>query len=155
VPFDIEGAFVKYFFMHAVLLPVSQYLLTLSTPLGRKAKPVFLTRSGPLVRTKRAHLRAAGVEFLPRMFAVREGQPAMEDGRVVEPANVIWCTGYQSRFEWIDLPIHGELEPKHERGVVPGYPGLYFVGLKFLYAASSSMLLGVTRDAKRIVETIA
>jgi putative flavoprotein involved in K+ transport len=34
-------------------------------------------------------------------------------------------------------------------------PGLYFVGLHFLYAMSSSMLNGVGRDAKFVAERIA
>jgi hypothetical protein len=34
-------------------------------------------------------------------------------------------------------------------------PGLYFVGLFFLYAQSSSLLTGVSRDAKYIAKAIA
>ena len=45
-------------------------------------------------------------------------------------------------------------EPVHERGIVPGEPGLYFVGLHFLYAFSSTMIHGVARDAERIADTI-
>jgi putative flavoprotein involved in K+ transport len=42
-----------------------------------------------------------------------------------------------------------------ERGVAAGEPGLYFVGLHFLYALSSTMIHGVERDARRVAETIA
>ena len=46
------------------------------------------------------------------------------------------------RISWIDLPVFGEedhpMEPVHHRGIVPEAPGLYFVGLFFLYAMSSS-----------------
>ena len=48
---------------------------------------------------------------------------------------------------------HGE--PVHERGVVTREPGLYFVGLHFLYAMSSTMIHGVGRDAEYIVNAIA
>jgi putative flavoprotein involved in K+ transport len=34
-------------------------------------------------------------------------------------------------------------------------PGLYFVGLHFLYALSSTMIHGVARDAERIANHIA
>lgn len=61
----------------------------------------------------------------------------------------------RSRFSWIDLPIFSEKEPLAERGVVTGEPGLYFVGLLFLYAASSTMIHGVDRDARHVVEAIA
>jgi putative flavoprotein involved in K+ transport len=43
----------------------------------------------------------------------------------------------------------------HERGVVVGEPGLYFVGLLFQYAATSDVLPGVGRDAAYIAEHIA
>ena len=61
----------------------------------------------------------------------------LEAGRVLEVANVIWCTGYHPGFSWVDLPVFGAEGPIHERGIVQGVPGLYFVGLEFLYAMSS------------------
>jgi hypothetical protein len=45
-------------------------------------------------------------------------------------------------------------EPLHERGVSRS-AGLYFVGLHFLYAMSSSMIHGVGRDAARIAGLVA
>jgi putative flavoprotein involved in K+ transport len=39
--------------------------------------------------------------------------------------------------------------------VVEGEPGLYFVGLHFLYAMSSTMIHGVGRDARYVAEHIA
>jgi putative flavoprotein involved in K+ transport len=38
--------------------------------------------------------------------------------------------------------------------VVAGQPGLYFLGLNFLYAMSSTMIQGVGPDARHIAETI-
>ena len=70
--------------------------------------------------------------------------------------NVIWCTGFREEFPWIDLPVFGEDErPLHERGVVVGEPGLYFVGLRFQYAATSDVLPGVGRDAEYVAKHIA
>ena len=43
----------------------------------------------------------------------------------------------------------------HARGVAPGEPGLYFVGLHFLHALSSTMIHGVGRDAAHVTRTIA
>ena len=37
---------------------------------------------------------------------------------------------------------------------MPNEPGLYFVGLHFLYSLSSTMIHGVARDAERIADTI-
>ena len=81
--------------------------------------------------------------------------PLLDDGRTLNVSNVIWCTGFHGGFSWIDLPIFGEHGPLHERGVVTSQPGLFFVGLHFLYAISSSMVQGVSRDAERIVGAIA
>lgn len=79
-----------------------------------------------------------------------------EDDEVLSTVtNVVWCTGFCSDFSWIDLPVFGETEPRHYRGIVAEEPGLYFVGLHFLYAMSSGFLPGVGRDAEYVVEHIA
>jgi putative flavoprotein involved in K+ transport len=110
---------------------------------------------GPLIRVKPKDLHLAGVERVPRTAGARNGQPVLEDGRVVDVANIIWCTGFHPGFSWIDLPIFGkDGRPVQERGMVVNEPGLYFVGLLFLYAASSVMIHGVGRDAEYIADTI-
>jgi len=43
----------------------------------------------------------------------------------------------------------------HDRGVVESQPGLYFIGMYFLYALSSVLIGGVGRDAEHIVRHIA
>jgi putative flavoprotein involved in K+ transport len=91
-----------------------------------------------------------------RTVGMRDGLPLLDDGGVLEVTNVIWCTGFQPSFGWIALPTFGvDGEPLHERGVVATAPGLYFVGLFFLSAATSSLVGGVGRDAEYIVENIA
>ena len=101
-------------------------------------------------------LRAAGIQRVDRVAGVRDGRPVLADGRVLEVANVVWCTGFQPGFSWIDLPVFGpDGQPRHERGLVPGEPGLFFVGLHFLYALSSTMIHGVGRDAARIADAVA
>ena len=67
---------------------------------------------------------------------------------------MVWCTGSHPGFSWIDLPVLGSQEPKHNRGIVEDEPGLYFVGLKFLYSKSSEQIHGVGRDAARIAAAI-
>ncbi len=90
-------------------------------------------------------------------MGVRDGLPMLEDQRVLEVTNVVWCTGFRPDFSWIDLPVFGEekREPMHHRGIVVSEPGLYFVGLFFLYAMSSGFLPGVGRDAEHIAKHIA
>jgi putative flavoprotein involved in K+ transport len=131
--------------------------LTVKSRLGRRLRDHFLDppRGIPLARVRRKDIRAAGIERVGKTVGVRSGYPVLEDGRLVEVSNVIWCTGYWPDFKWIDLavPMRGGL-PLHDRGIVDGVPGLYFVGLLFLYSLSSALLGGVGRDAEHIVDHI-
>lgn len=131
-------------------------LLTIKTPMGRKARPKILRSGTPLIRTRRADLAAAGVRPVARVTGVQNGRPLLEDGQALDVSNVIWCTGFEPGFSWIDLPIFDDQgAPMHEGGVVTNQPGLYFVGLNFLYSMSSSMIHGVGRDAARITSYLA
>jgi putative flavoprotein involved in K+ transport len=131
--------------------------LTVKTALGRKLRDHFTNppRGIPLGRVRRKDFAPAGIERVPRTTAVRDGYPVLENGRVLEVANVIWCTGYAPDYDWINLRLrtHNGL-PVHDRGIVEGSPGLYIVGLPFLYSLSSALLGGVGRDAKHIVDHI-
>ena len=134
---------------------VGIHVLTLRTPFGRKAKAKEASQGDMLVRVKPKQLVAAGIERVPKTVGVSEGLPMLEDGRVLDVANVIWCTGYRHDLSWIELPIFGEDgELQHERGIVTSEPGLYFVGLFFQYSAASSVIPGVPRDAKFVVERL-
>ena len=130
-------------------------VLTTSTPIGRKARPKWVSTGEPLIRVKPKDLAAAGVECVPRVTGVQHGQPQLEDGRRIEVANVVWCTGFQPSFSWIDLPVLGPQGPVQHRGIVESEPGLYFLGLKFLYSVSSEQIHGVGRDAAHIADAIA
>jgi putative flavoprotein involved in K+ transport len=155
VPFRIEGLAARYVLADVVLRLAFHRVLTVKTPIGRKVRPKVLAHGMPLVRTTPKDLAAADVERVSRTVGARDGLPLLESGRVLKVANVIWCTGFDPDFAWIDLPALGQPEPLHDRGLVQAQPGLYFVGLAFLYSASSSMLHGVGRDAHRIVKAIA
>ncbi len=131
------------------------HVLTVRTPIGRKARNQLSGRGLPLARVRRKDLIRAAVERVPRVTGVRDGRPMLADGVVLDVANVIWCTGFVPDFSWIDLPVFDhDGEPRHERGVVRSDPGLYFVGLFFLSAGSSSLIGGVGRDARYIARHI-
>ncbi len=155
IPFRIDSRAAHLVLIRLVLRFLFHRLLTVDTPMGRKLRPKALAHSGPLIRVKRDDMAAAGIERAPRTVGVRDGLPVLEGDRVLDVANVIWCTGYHPGFSWIDLPVHGEHEPLHERGVVESEPGLYFVGLHFQYAVSSTMIHGIERDARYVADDIA
>jgi putative flavoprotein involved in K+ transport len=155
VPFRIENLFSQLVLIPVLFRLIFHRLLSLATPVGRRIRPKWLSHGDSLIRTKRQALQAAGVQFAPRVAGVRDGKPLLEDGRVLDVTNVIWSTGFHPGFSWIDFPIFDERgEPKQFRGVVESHPGLYFVGLFFMYAISSSMVQGVARDAKYVAEKV-
>jgi putative flavoprotein involved in K+ transport len=154
IPFRIESRLSRAL-VPVIFRVLFHRVLTIRTPMGRKARTRMLTTGAPLIRAKREDLAAAGVERVGRVASVRDGKPVLDDGRVLDVSNVIWCTGLDPGLSWIDLDVHGDIEPKHDAGVARGVPGLYFLGLMFLYAGSSTMVHGVSRDAARIADVIA
>ena len=156
VPFRFDSFLAKHLLIRLVFRLVFHRLLSMKTPIGRKARARGHTMGVPLIRQKPKQLAAAGVTRAPRTIGVRDGRPLLDDGRTLDVANVIWCTGFRGSFPWIDLPIFDDKgSPRHDAGVVTEVPGLYFVGLHFLYALSSSMIHGVGRDAARISDAVA
>jgi putative flavoprotein involved in K+ transport len=68
---------------------------------------------------------------------------------------VIWATGYDVDFSWIDLPVRDSSgEPLH-RGGMSEVPGLYFLGLPYLSKLYSAFLSGVGDDAAVLADHIA
>jgi putative flavoprotein involved in K+ transport len=154
IPFPIEKALYRNVIVR-VMRFIGHSVLNVQTPIGRRARPKMLHRSAPLIRVKPRDLVAAGIERVARVVGGRDGRPLLADERVLEVANVIWCTGFEPGFSWIRLPVFGaDGDPLHRSGVVPVMPGLYFIGLQFLHAMTSATVTGVGRDAERIVEVI-
>ena len=95
-----------------------------------------------------------------------ETLPHLEDGFQLEEINeldlheagirtIIWATGYGYDFSWVKIPVFdSDGLPEHERGVTR-YPGLYFIGMPFLYSGKSGLLYGAAEDAGHIAEAIA
>jgi putative flavoprotein involved in K+ transport len=154
IPFPING------FTASVIYPVVRFMfhrvMTIHNPIARKIQASLEAGHGlPLVRVKPKHLSGAGVERVARVAEVKDGKPVLEDGRVLDVANVIWCTGYRPDYSWIDLPVFEQKDiPVHSRGVVEDQPGLYFMGLNFQYSASSSQVNGLGRDSAYIAKAM-
>jgi putative flavoprotein involved in K+ transport len=154
LPFKHGPAMARFVF--PVVRFIGHHVLTMRNPLGRKVGPNFVTHAAPLIRVKTKHLTNAGVEQVGRTVGVQDGRPVLDDGRVLDVANVIWCTGFRQDYSWIDVPAFDESgRPIHKRGVAEQSPGLYFMGLLFQFAASSDVLPGVGRDAEYVAKHIA
>lgn len=154
LPFSTTG-FWAWLIVPFLFRVVFLHILSVSTPIGRKARPKILSSGGPRIRQRRTDLARAGIQWAARTSGVKAGLPLLADGRTLEVRNVIWCTGFSADLSWIDLPIfddHGE--PRYVSGLVESEPGLYFVGQHFQHSLSSTMIHGVGRDALHIVRSL-
>lgn len=67
---------------------------------------------------------------------------------------VIWGTGYRPDLGWVRAADLDEMGyPRQVRGVT-NVPGLYFLGLPWLYTMGSSLLMGVGADAAYLAQQI-
>lgn len=135
----------------------ANHVLTLRNPLGRRARAAMRAAGrAPLVRTRRADLDAAGVHRTQaRTVAAVDGKPQLDDGTVLDVANVLWCTGYRRDYSFLPaVRLDADGFPRERGGAAEGVPGLYFVGLFFQSAFSSHLVGGVGRDAKAVADQI-
>ena len=154
VPFRIEGRVARNVVIPILFQVVFHRVLTVDTPMGRKARAGAKSQGAPLIRIKPKDLYAEGVERMPRLDGTKNGRPLTADGRSLDVDNLIWCTGFRPGLEWVDLPIFDDDgHALHRRGVTPE-PGLYIIGLGFLYAYSSMMIQGLGRDAAYVATRV-
>ena len=98
---------------------VQWHVATLDTPIGRKMAPEVKKGGGPLLRWRKPELKAAGVELTSPDHWRADGKPVLADGRVLDVANVLWCTGFWSDYSWIRPAIKVDEDgwPVQYRGV--------------------------------------
>ena len=130
-------------------------VITADSWLCEKIEQRSRARGDPLVRLTEPEIRQAGVERVARTQGVENGKPVLNGERPLDVASVVWATGFQPDYEWIDLPRLRFDEggyPVHERGAVPEQPGLYFIGLPYQSTVVSASLGGVGADAQHVVD---
>lgn len=155
LPIDTRGWQGKLMF--PVIWWVWEHVLTEDKKPGRKVQAEALEGHGEfLIRQKEKDLLAVGIERVARIAGVVDGLPQTEDGVRLEVANVIWCTGFEPGFGWIDLPgLDSSHRLANDRGSVRGQPGLYVLGQEFQYMFNSHTVGGVGKDAAYVVRQIA
>ncbi len=154
LPFSIESRRGRIAWR--VMSFVFSHVLTMRTPMGRRAAPHIRHGGGPLLRIRMPDLLAAGVEHRPmRTVGVRDGHPLLADGSTVDVTTVVWCTGFRPDYAWVEpLSVDPDGWPIQRRGVTD-VPGLYVTGVPFQYAFSSMLVLGAARDAAFIADHLA
>ena len=126
-------------------------LLTVRTPIGRKARKSILRGGSPLIRVSASDLDLAGVDRIPRIAGIKNGKPRLDDGHIVEVSSIVWATGYKPDFSWIDPDItDGTGWPVTKKGLSTTVEGMYFMGMLFQYGLTSGLVGGVGRDAAYI-----
>jgi len=126
-------------------------ILTVNTPIGKKAKEKIIHGGSPLIRVSYDDLDAAGVDTLPRLKKLYKGRPQFENGNVLNVSSIIWATGYRPDFSWIEMNITDEAGwPMTKRGISSTNNGLYFIGMPFQFGLTSGLVGGVGRDAEYI-----
>jgi putative flavoprotein involved in K+ transport len=130
-------------------------IVTLKTPIGRKARQKVFKGGSPLIRVSPDDLVKSGVYRLPRLIRADNGFPYFEDNSVIRVSTVIWATGFKPDFSWIEVgqPFNS-VWPDTKRGVLKSCDGIYFVGMPFQYGLTSGLIGGVGRDAAFIARTI-
>ena len=107
VPFDIRKRWVRALILPVLFRVVFHRVLSVDTPMGRKARPGF-QKNTPLIRTRAGDLAAAGVARVGRITGVRDGKPTLADGEKLDVASVVWCTGFRLAPSWLQLPVFDE-----------------------------------------------
>jgi putative flavoprotein involved in K+ transport len=141
-----------------MLVLVGTHVLNVDTPLGRKMRPHIRHGGGPLLRYRKKDLAAAGVErVLARTVGIESGLPVLDNGRILDVRNVVWCTGFRPDFSWLRFPLElgDDGFPVQYKGVAASSPGLYFVGLPFLHSFASMLVAGAAREAGSVARHIA
>lgn len=73
------------------------------------------------------------------------------DLEAADVGTVVWATGFEFDYGWLPVDLDGQGFPVHERGVTTT-PGLYLVGMDFLFDRKSGFIRGAGRDARYVAE---
>ena len=107
-----------------------------------------------LIGSSPAKAKRKGITLKPRVLAASGRTVRFADGTETETDAIIWATGYQPDYSWINLPVFDERgRPRHRRGATD-QTGLYFLGLQWQYTRGSALLGFVSDDARYIAQQI-
>ena len=68
-----------------------------------------------------------------------------------EIKTVVWATGFQPEYGWLDVPVLDEKGRLRHEGGVTGSPGLYALGLPVLRRRRSTFICGIEDDARAVI----
>jgi putative flavoprotein involved in K+ transport len=98
--------------------------------LRKRKDPIFDNEAKVLIEKQH-------IELKPRLISFENGELRFQDDSRTQADTIIWCTGFDHDFSWINVPDRD--------------PNLFFLGLPWLRAKSSSLICGAEREAKEVV----
>lgn len=116
----------------------------------------FLQKRNPVPcgNFSNSKLEKMGVRIVGRTQDCSGQTVFFEHGETSEVDVVIWATGYRDNTDWLQLPHcindAGFIE---EYGITPE-PGLFVIGRKWLSCRASELLMGLPKDAERIISEV-
>lgn len=94
----------------------------------------------------------------PRRFAptpVDRHSPLEIDLDDPSISTIIWATGYQPDYRWLDAPVlDGRGRLRHHGGLVDDAPGMYALGLPVMRTRASTYIHGSGDDSAAIVDEL-
>lgn len=97
--------------------------------------------------------READPADAPADYEAFAASPCALNFRAEGITSLIWCTGFGGDYGWLPAEALADGVPAHQDGI-GALSGLYYVGFHWLQRRDSGILLGVSRDAARIADTI-
>lgn len=123
--------------------------MTVDSRVGRR-----LSKRETLIGSSPKQLRGLGVDLRPRAVSASHDTVSFADGTHLRVDAVVWATGYQPDYSWIEAPVlDAEGRVRHHRGVT-NRPGLYFLGLSWQHTRGSALLGWVKDDAEYLATQI-
>jgi putative flavoprotein involved in K+ transport len=114
----------------------------------RHFNPILVTEMKKMIKDKKIIIKSEAI--IASAVSV-----LFSDGSDLTPKTIIWATGYQRDFTWLQIPdvFTENKKIRHLKGVTE-VRGLYFLGMPWQSNRTSSLLGGVGVDAAYIVEKI-
>jgi putative flavoprotein involved in K+ transport len=86
-----------------------------------------------------------------RPIRVKPAAREVLDLRTEGITNVVWCTGQEPHYPWLDVPVLDRTGAIRQRRGVTDVPGLFVVGTRFQHRRDSTFLDGLRHDASHVV----
>ena len=123
--------------------------MTVDSRLGRR-----LSERETLIGSSPKQLRRLGVDLHLRAVSASHNTVSFADGTQLRVDAVVWATGYQPDYSWIETPVLDAGGRVHHHRGVTNLPGLYFLGLSWQHTRGSALLGWVKDDAEYIATQI-